>query len=93
MARASVLETWAHLLAVGRPLPTLPLWLADDLAVPLELEATYDGDVSHPPHPVTRARLGAAVEFLSEALQHGAHAAPAKDPERLLKVSVLLSQV
>jgi hypothetical protein len=36
------LETWAHALAVGRPLPTLPLWLADDLSVPLELEATYE---------------------------------------------------
>ena len=36
------LETWAHPLAVGQPLPTLPLWLADDLAVPLELEASYE---------------------------------------------------
>lgn len=36
------LEAWAHPLEVGRPLPTLPLWLADDLAVPLELEATYE---------------------------------------------------
>ena len=36
------LEAWAHPLTVGRPLPTLPLWLADDLAVPLELEATYE---------------------------------------------------
>jgi hypothetical protein len=36
------LETWAHPLAVGRPLPTLPLWLADNLAVPLELEASYE---------------------------------------------------
>jgi hypothetical protein len=36
------LETWAHALAVGQPLPTLPLWLADHLAVPLELEATYE---------------------------------------------------
>jgi hypothetical protein len=36
------LETWAHALAVGQPLPTLPLWLADDLAVPLELEANYE---------------------------------------------------
>jgi hypothetical protein len=35
------LQTWAHALAVGQPLPTLPLWLADDLAVPLELEASY----------------------------------------------------
>jgi hypothetical protein len=36
------LETWAHTLAIGQPLPTLPLWLADDFAVPLELEASYE---------------------------------------------------
>jgi hypothetical protein len=36
------LETWTHALAVGRPLPTLPLWLSADLAVPLELETTYE---------------------------------------------------
>jgi hypothetical protein len=35
-------EAWYHPLAVGQPLPTLPLWLAEDLAVPLELEATYE---------------------------------------------------
>ncbi len=35
-------ETWTHPLALGQPLPTLPLWLADDLAVPLELEASYE---------------------------------------------------
>ncbi len=35
------LEAWAHALALGQPLPTLPLWLADDLAVPLELEESY----------------------------------------------------
>jgi hypothetical protein len=35
-------EAWAHALAVGQPLPTLPLWLADDLAVPLELDASYE---------------------------------------------------
>jgi hypothetical protein len=35
------LESWAHPLKVGNPLPTLPLWLASDLAVPLELEQTY----------------------------------------------------
>jgi hypothetical protein len=35
------LETWAYQLAIGQPLPTLPLWLDDDLAVPLELEASY----------------------------------------------------
>jgi len=36
------LETWAHPLALGRPLPTLPLWLAEGLAIPLELESTYE---------------------------------------------------
>ena len=35
-------KAWAHVLALGRPLPTLPLWLADDFAVPLELEASYE---------------------------------------------------
>jgi hypothetical protein len=35
-------QTWNHALALGRPLPTLPLWLADDLAVPLELEESYE---------------------------------------------------
>ncbi len=36
------IETWTHKLAVGEALPTLPLWLAADLAVPLDLEATYE---------------------------------------------------
>lgn len=39
---AWVLETWAHPLALGEPLSTLPLWLAGDLAVPLELEPSYE---------------------------------------------------
>ena len=37
-----LLETWAHPLTLGRPLPTLPLWLAEDLALPLELEPSYE---------------------------------------------------
>jgi hypothetical protein len=36
------LETWMHSLALGQPLPTLPLWLADNYAVPLELEECYE---------------------------------------------------
>jgi Protein of unknown function (DUF4058) len=40
--RRSRLQTWAYPLAVGQPLPTLPLWLADGLSVPLELEASYE---------------------------------------------------
>jgi hypothetical protein len=35
------LEMWPSRLEVGSALPTLPLWLSDQLAVPLDLEATY----------------------------------------------------
>jgi hypothetical protein len=35
------LQTWAHPMAVGQLLPTLPLWLTDTLSVALELEPTY----------------------------------------------------
>jgi hypothetical protein len=37
-----VLETWIRSLALGESLPTLPLWLASDLAIPLNLESTYE---------------------------------------------------
>ena len=36
------LETWTHSLTLDVPLPTLPLWLAENLAVPLELEMSYE---------------------------------------------------
>lgn len=36
------LETWVEPLDLGRPLPTMPLWLADNLAIPLELEQSYE---------------------------------------------------
>jgi hypothetical protein len=39
---AWLLQAWTHALTLGRPLPTLPLWLADDLAIPLDLEASYE---------------------------------------------------
>lgn len=39
---AWLLETWMHALKLGQPLPTLPLWLADNFAIPLELEACYE---------------------------------------------------
>jgi Protein of unknown function (DUF4058) len=38
----SMVETWAHPLAVDRALPRLPLWLDEDLAVPLDLEEGYE---------------------------------------------------
>jgi hypothetical protein len=36
-----MLEAWSHKLELGQPLPTLPLWLAEDLVVPLNLEESY----------------------------------------------------
>jgi hypothetical protein len=36
------LETWLIPLRLGQSLPTLPLWLGDDIAVPLELETPYE---------------------------------------------------
>ncbi len=35
------LEMWPTALALGAPLPTMPLWLTERLAVPLDLEAGY----------------------------------------------------
>jgi len=32
---------WSEPLALGLPLPTLPLWIAADFSVPLDLEASY----------------------------------------------------
>lgn len=39
--RAQQLEVWPHALAVGEGLPTLPLWIGEDIAVPLDLAAAY----------------------------------------------------
>lgn len=35
------LEVWSEPLALGAPLPTMPLWLTESLCVPLELETGY----------------------------------------------------
>jgi hypothetical protein len=35
------LEAWPNALALGAELPTLPLWLSADLALPLDLEQSY----------------------------------------------------
>ncbi len=36
------LEIWAYPLLVGGTLPTLPIWLREDLAVSLDLDASYE---------------------------------------------------
>jgi hypothetical protein len=40
------LETWSQPLVLGRPLSTMPLWLADNLAVPLDLDESYEQSCS-----------------------------------------------
>jgi len=37
----SLLEAWVEPLSLGQSLPTMPLWLETDLAVPLDLEQSY----------------------------------------------------
>lgn len=41
-AERAILETWSHGLAVGQPLPTLPVWLTAVRVVPLDLEVSYE---------------------------------------------------
>jgi hypothetical protein len=41
-----LLETWTQSLDLAVPLPQAPLWLADNLAVPLELEESYEQSCS-----------------------------------------------
>jgi hypothetical protein len=36
------LDAWPFALSVGQPLPTLPLWLTEHDAIPLDLEASYE---------------------------------------------------
>ncbi len=40
--KKTLLGTWASPLAVGQPLPTLPIWLTETEAVSLDLEAAYE---------------------------------------------------
>jgi hypothetical protein len=40
--RRNWLECWSNVLALGLPLPILPLWLTEELVVPLDLEQSYE---------------------------------------------------
>jgi hypothetical protein len=40
--RQTKLDTWPFPLAVGQPLPSLPVWLSETLSVTLDLEASYE---------------------------------------------------
>lgn len=41
-ARRAVLEMWYYPLALGQALPTIPIWLNDELRVQLPLETGYE---------------------------------------------------
>jgi len=41
-AGETMLEIWEEPLALGRALPTMPLWLPGDLVLPLDLDGTYE---------------------------------------------------
>ena len=38
----TVFDFWRKPLKLGGPLPTLPLWLTDEVSIPLDLEASYE---------------------------------------------------
>jgi hypothetical protein len=40
--KRTILEGWSHVLTLGQPLPTLPLWLTADFVIPLDLEKSYE---------------------------------------------------
>jgi hypothetical protein len=42
MEKRAILQAWSHVVTIGQPLPTLPLWLDADLVVPLDLEQSYE---------------------------------------------------
>ena len=40
--RRRMMDTWYHPLAIGQPLPTLPVWLKETKAISLVLETSYE---------------------------------------------------
>jgi hypothetical protein len=40
--RRRLMDNWYYPLAIGQPLPSLPVWLTENWAVSLELEASYE---------------------------------------------------
>jgi hypothetical protein len=50
------MEMWPAALALGQALPVMPLWLATDLVVPIDLEPTYIATCKALRMPVTQKR-------------------------------------
>ena len=40
--RRRMMDNWYHPLAIGQPLPTLPIWLNETWAISLDLESSYE---------------------------------------------------
>jgi hypothetical protein len=78
------LESWAHALILGQPLPQLPLWLADALVVPLDLEQSYERTchdlwlTRQHPHPQATDGLPSCQPRRSRANPNSLPASPRK---------------
>jgi hypothetical protein len=75
------LQAWSHVLTVGQPLPTLPLWLTADLVVPLDLEQSYELRASMPRF-VDRVKAFVEAEPLLLSGYEGMKKREAKIPPR-----------
>ncbi len=42
METKTIFDFWRKPLKLGKPLPTLPLWLTEEFSIPLDLEASYE---------------------------------------------------
>lgn len=42
LRRRGLFESWFHPLALGQPLPTLPIWLSPEQSISLDLEPSYE---------------------------------------------------
>lgn len=42
VTHGSLLDVWAYPLTLGQPLPNLPIWLTEEMCIPLDLESSYE---------------------------------------------------
>ncbi len=78
------LDIWREAVAVGQPLPTLPLWLRGGLCLPVELEATTRGrassNASSPPRaPQFRLSCSVSVSVWFVVRASGLHPRSRRD--------------
>ena len=78
-----LMDNWYHPLAIGLPLPTLPVWLKETWAIALELEASGRRNLPRPPDPV-RERVSAHRDNICRTLALSSSGRAACAPDCLL---------